>query len=318
MGTSHIAAHTFRGIAMAETIRALRNTDSETKFRRLQRQLIHRFKRRAYPLAAIRAIRSLDFSQRAHFLETTNARRIERPLPFNTLFYRFASPLNTLFRRAWEGLQGDYRLWTALPTHPFLTCKNHPTVGQTLSHKRRDFGSSPTQRNLLPENAIQFHHQRFNRPRRKGDLSKSNPTSILRRSDRTCGNVRCQVCPVLTSYNFVASTSNSRTYPIDPSLRCMTTGVIYLLTCRRCQKQYVGQTAKTMRERLARHRVKFRTAPMSVYSHFRRYHHLDVLDVSVTLLARETDENLRTEREKQWIQRLETTIPKGLNNPPTG
>ena len=261
MGSSHIMPHTFRGIAMAETIRALRNSDSEIKFQRVQRQLIHRFKRRAYPSAALKAIKDFDFSQRIYYLEMSNPHHIERPLPFNTLYYRFSSSINALFRRVWKNMQGDRFLWVTVPNPPFLTCRNHRTVGKILSHKRRDFGTMLPQPTLCPENGTEFCPQKFNRPRRKQDLIKNRPSTTLSHTDHTCGNTRCQVCPHLRRPNFVASTANLKTFPVDTSLKCTTSGVIYLLTCRRCDKQYIGQTAQSMRQRLARHKLNFKSAP---------------------------------------------------------
>ena len=56
---------------------------------------------------------------------------------------------------------------------------------------------------------------------------------------------------------------------------------------------------------------------MSLYAHFIRYHHCDALDVSIVLLCQESDSESRLKREREWIERLGTVIPGGLNNRPT-
>ena len=310
--------HTFRGIAMGETVRALRNCDSRTKFEVYRRRLVHKFKLRGYPRDAILAVKEMPFSLRGYYLDKLSRRHIEKPLPLNTLYYRFSRPLNTLLRRAWERVYREPFLTRALPTPPFAAFKNHPCVGSVLSHKRLKFGSDPQHPTLQPANGIQFSHQKFNRPRRRQDLAKAHPPQFLRPVDQTCGNRRCLVCPVLLHPTFVVSQTYQTTHLVQARLHCQSVGVIYLLICRRCGKQYVGQTARSMRERFARHRASFRTAPMSLYSHFLRFHHSDSLDISIVLLAQETDMGTRLTREREWIMCLGTVIPQGLNNrPPT-
>ena len=53
LGSLHIAKHTFRGIAMGETIRALRNCDTRRKFELVRSQFLRHFGRRKYPLSAL-------------------------------------------------------------------------------------------------------------------------------------------------------------------------------------------------------------------------------------------------------------------------
>lgn len=314
LGNSYIARHTLRGIAIGETVRALRNCDTRKKFELARSQLLLHFRRRRYPLSALRAVKGIDFSERPLYLEKRQGKRIERPLPLNTLYYPFNRPLGTILRQAWDRVYRDPFLSQALPTPPFPAFKNHPTLGALFSHKRKRFDSVPEQPTLHRERGIPFAHLRFNRPRRKQDLNKLQMPKMLRSADRSCSNKKCLACPLLLHPNYVASKTRDTTHPVTHNLRCTTMGVVYLLTCRRCGKQYVGQTAKSIRERLARHRASFRVAPMSLYSHFIRYHHCDTLDVSIVLLCQESDSELRLRKEQQWIKQLGTVIPAGLNN----
>ena len=315
LGTSHIARHTFRGIAIGETVRILRNCDTRKKFELIRSQLLHHLRRRRFPPPALRAAKAIDFSQRPVYLERERENGIERPLPLNTLYYTFNRSLSVLLRQAWDRVYRDPFLSRTVPTPPFPAFKNHPTLGALLSHKRKQFHSVPVQPSLRPERGIPFIHPRFNRPRRKQDLNRAGAPRVLRTVDRSCGNKRCLVCPFLQHPNYVASKTNGTTHPVTHGLRCTTTGVVYLFICRRCGKQYVGQTARNIRERLSRHRANFRVAPMSLYAHFIRFHHCDILDVSIVLLCQESNSELRLKQERQWIQQLGTTIPAGLNNP---
>lgn len=315
-GSSHIASHTFRGIAIGETVRALRNTDTNLKFIAARRRLLRRFRDRNYSRTALAAIKNINFAQRENYLETRIGRRIERPLPLNTLYYKFPRPLNNLLRREWKRVYREPFLTEALPTAPFTAYRNHHSVGALLSHKRRTFHTIPCQATLQPDHMMAFAPQKFNRPRRRGVLIKTRPPITLRTVDLTCGNNRCLVCPRLAHPNYVASTVHQTTHPVDISLKCYTKGVVYLFTCRKCGKQYVGETAKCMRQRWAQHKVNFRTAPMTLYAHFIRYHHMDVLDVNIVLLCKELDTEERRNMERRWMSLLGTTVPKGLNNRP--
>ena len=168
-------------------------------------------------------------------------------------------------------MQRDPFLSNALPTPPFAAFRNHLSIGGMLSHKRKIFNSHPIQPSMDPNKSVEFVHQRYNRPRRKQVLDKLNISKVLRSTDHSCGNRRCLVCPLLRHPNFVPSTVKETTHPVDTSLHCRSMGVIYLFTCCRCNKQYVGQTEKNMRQRLAKHKMSLKTAPMTLYSHFLRY-----------------------------------------------
>lgn len=314
-GSSHIVPHTFRGIAIGETVRALRNSDSRRKFEDVRRKLLHRFSRRNFPPHALRAIKEIGFDQREAYLQVHGGKHLDHPLPLNTLFFRFADSLNGRLTDRWRRVHREPFLARALPTAPFTAFRNHRSLGALLSHKRRKFHSTPTHPTLQADRSTPFRPQRFNRPRRKRDLAKAHQAAaILRSVDRTCDNRRCQVCPRLRHPKFVASTVHQTTHPVDQSITCTTLGIVYCLICRRCGKQYVGETTKCMRARLARHKTGLRTAPMSLYSHFIRYHHVDTLDVDIVLLAKEQDHGKRLTLERQWIEWLGTTIPRGLNN----
>lgn len=315
LGTSYIHPNTLRGIAIGETIRMLRNTDKCSKFLFFKNKLIARFRARQYPARAIRAIKSIRFHDRTKYLKREDRRGPIRPLPLNTPYFDFKQSVGHILKERWCEATADPFLSVAVPTAPFLAFRNHPTLGRILSHKRRVFSDCPPHPSLHPSRGAQFTFQRFNRPRRAQDRHKLKAPVLLKRIDHTCGNRRCTVCPRLSLAPYITSHSNGRTVPVNNSLHCRSEGVIYALSCKRCGKQYVGQTAGTMRHRFAQHRCSLKSTTMSLYSHFIRYHMTDCLDVSITFLEHVPDRDTRLQREKVWIGELGTTIPRGLNNP---
>ena len=64
-----------------------------------------------------------------------------------------------------------------------------------------------------------------------------------------CGNINCDICNVLYLSNEFQSTVTGKRYHINFKLDCNSINVIYLLTCKRCRKQYVGSTVTKFRLR---------------------------------------------------------------------
>ena len=71
------------------------------------------------------------------------------------------------------------------------------------------------------------------------DDTQTNCKSML------CGSKRCKTCDHLVVGSTFTSTVTKRVYNVvSPSsiVNCSTTNVIYLISCRKCGIQYVGET----------------------------------------------------------------------------
>ena len=79
--------------------------------------------------------------------------------------------------------------------------------------------------------------------------------------------------------------------------------------------QYVGQTERTLQERMGGHRQATKTKiNLPLYKHFAGKHDHDfVRDTKVTILEK-TAKDLLLTREAHWILTLDTVYPKGLNS----
>ena len=64
-----------------------------------------------------------------------------------------------------------------------------------------------------------------------------------------CGGRCYQVCLNVTETETFTSTSTNQTYKINHEFNCNESSLIYLLTCKICRKQYVGQTVDIFRSR---------------------------------------------------------------------
>ena len=64
-----------------------------------------------------------------------------------------------------------------------------------------------------------------------------------------CGKQRCEVCNNVTDASTFSSTVTGDTFKINHSLNCDDKCLIYLMTCKQCNKQYLGETTDLFRNR---------------------------------------------------------------------
>ena len=69
-----------------------------------------------------------------------------------------------------------------------------------------------------------------------------------------CNRRRCATCAVIQPLRFFRSSLTNRRYTVIINacdLSCPTTNVIYLISCAKCDQQYVGETKRKVSERLS-------------------------------------------------------------------
>ncbi|XP_078372690.1 uncharacterized protein LOC144656333 [Oculina patagonica] len=133
-------------------------------------------------------------------------------------------------------------------------------------------------------------------------------------------NHRCLTCPHIedgkTTYTF-SSTNEVR--QIKHHITCNSTNLVYMIQCKRCNKQYVGETKRTLRERFTEHRQasnnpRHKKAATAVPTHFNMPGHCtsDMSLVPLELLPTKSTSR-RKAREAYLIDRGKTLEPNGLN-----
>ena len=97
-----------------------------------------------------------------------------------------------------------------------------------------------------------------------------SPSTSVEALDNMCGdgtnteiNPRnstngCKLCPRFSTKDHFVSSSTYRVHrSIIPdnstTINCNCSNVIYLITCKRCELQYVGETAQLLRVRIGKH-----------------------------------------------------------------
>ena len=143
-----------------------------------------------------------------------------------------------------------------------------------------------------------------------------------------CGSKRCKLCTALCTQPSVRSHSNNKQFKCrNDHLDCNAEWVIYCISCKQCGIQYVGQT-NNLRLRMNGHRSDFskfgtgssnKPESAALYKHLKEHGQSDFSVQIIDKLAYSRSSQVPKlskaldELEKQWIWKLETYVPRGLN-----
>ncbi|MCP4052936.1 MAG: hypothetical protein GY739_07705 [Mesoflavibacter sp.] len=138
-----------------------------------------------------------------------------------------------------------------------------------------------------------------------------------------CNRNRCITCTYVIESNcerkvwsYITGKSFSIYSTSDESLTCTSKFVVYLISCKKCGVQYVGETGQELKARFLSHRrCVINLQPGMLYSHFQQDSH-SVDDMSLQVLGRidSQDKSELRRMENAWIRVLCTAWPFGLND----
>ena len=143
------------------------------------------------------------------------------------------------------------------------------------------------------------------------------------KSKNICTNTSCKYCHSLDTTGQIRSNKLGRNFPSKHSVCCKSHNLVYCLTCNICGLQYVGQTKRTFHLRLYEHFRDIQKLDLSkpLGRHFTLPNHTpDVNHITSHILAFITKpsntsaaQQMRLKFEREWIYRLRTNLPHGLN-----
>jgi hypothetical protein len=84
---------------------------------------------------------------------------------------------------------------------------------------------------------------------RHAKLPKDKTTKRKLTGIKPC-NEPCNLCPFINISKEFCSTQTKEKLQMTDSFNCSTRGVVYLKSCTHCNKQYVGQTGRKLKERM--------------------------------------------------------------------
>ena len=126
-----------------------------------------------------------------------------------------------------------------------------------------------------------------------------------------CRHPQCVTCQHLSRENFFKSTKTGKTYPLRHNFSCTSRNVV---TCSKCNKQYVGLTTQQLNIRINHHRSNiFNRVQTYIGNHFNFSDH-SVNNIKVQLIDKGPNSFFELQRlERHWILTLKTVQPLGLN-----
>ena len=244
------------------------------------------------------------------------ARSKARQLSRQDILNKYAQPVPT-------------QVTVPLPSDQFyLTVKffqSSHLVRDLVKHNWTLLGNSETTTNLYESKLVVGYKRN---PRLWDMLVKSSIPIVKNygksgKSSNSCQDANCKYCPYIDVSGNIFSTTTKKRHNAKFNVCCNSSNLIYCLTCSTCEKQYVGMTKRKLKQRLYEHLRNIRQGNLNdpIGRHFSKVpHNRDPSKVKVHVLSfithppdSRTALNMRLRFELDWIHRLRTTLPRGLN-----
>ena len=279
----------YKGIITIECIRYLRTNTDEQNYLTLTQTFRNRLTKRHYPPQFIdNCMTKIKYTQRQRYLQTSQP----RPITTKPIFKYLPPPQ---FRKLQTIILHDYNKIQQLMDKPLFINTGHRTLRQELVHAK----VTPTDEQFVDIAVI------LNNPKQghttSGQLPQLKKTNI---TISTCKHPRCVTCKHLNTSTSFKSTSTGTHYPIRYSFSCSSSNLIYLITCTKCKKQYVGLTTHTLKYRVNHHRTNILNKK-SIYlcEHFNLPdHNIRHLSIQAIDTTKRTDHMTLRQLELYWIE----------------
>ena len=156
-------------------------------------------------------------------------------------------------------------------------------------------------------------------------LVRARFTNVCRGKARgtcRCTCNKCQICDFLLLGNTFSDSKSSKQFSINYDLDCNSSNVVYLISCKKCNAQYVGSTMTRFRTRFNNHRSRLNSHVKLgmdqkqrddlLYHHFNSDGHSGLADMSLQIIDWVKGEKELRDKEGQWIYKLGTLAPGGF------
>ena len=188
----------------------------------------------------------------------------------------------SIVKKHWRTMAQDPRLKEIFPLPPLVAYKRPPNIRDSLIRAK---------------------------------VPRPNPNKPKRNLPGMKQCLNCGVCPYVRVGKSVRSTNNNYQIEINTSVNCSSSNVIYMVGCKKCTQQYIGETERSIRERFREHMgyVKASLKNKATGQHFNEPGH-KVSDMTITVIEKvyNKDPRYRKQREKMFINKFNTRY-KGLN-----
>ena len=164
--------------------------------------------------------------------------------------------------------------------------------------------NTPTNQNFMKHKMIVAYRKP---PNLRDILVHSTfPRPTTRSGSHPCMQMSCKICENLITTDKVISHQTGKTYNIVGHNTCRSLSIVYCITCPVCTKQYIGETGRTLAERIVEHKrdilKRNKASPVTP----------DQIYVTPLDNSAKT-KNIRLRLEEAWIRVLQTLHPTGIN-----
>ncbi len=295
-------SHLKRGIPYSQFLRVRRICTNTVDFDKHANTLSEHFERRKYPpnliSEALQRARALD---RNTLIQETLNETTTNESPFDRLFA--VTTYNPCFTGFRDIIEKNRLILAKNKTTRFLVDKPI-TYGNRRNTNLRD--------TLVSAKLPASQTRKVAKNGTPGDRCRT------RGGNRKCN---CRYCTKINKSGQVRSTKTGKTFPCRKKVDCKSHNIVYAIECKKCGKQYVGQTQNTLHSRIYQHfrdmRQEHPLYPTGV--HFQRPGHRGEEDAIVHVLAfcpapsKIPGKPWRLAVELEWIHKLRTQSPFGLN-----
>ena len=298
--------HLLNGIPYSQLLRVRRICSDPSEFKRNAMMLCSHFVRRSYPkhfvLVAYEKSLALDRDEllNKELLKSTSLDQAPRPKPSTNppdTFYCITThnpmnpPIREIINTNWEVLQKTKTTRNIFESKIIFGLRRNKNLSDHLVR-------ASTKTNTQHQTYISTH--------------PCNRSSV------------CRYCPKTDHSGQTTSKTTGQKFITMVNTNCQSSNIIYLITCKTCGIQYVGQTKYRLLTRFQGHHFDIKNQNgTTVYRHFNKCPSsqpagFEGLRISILSFIKSPSNSKdgqfeRDREEKRWIHRLATVVPKGLN-----
>ena len=137
---------------------------------------------------------------------------------------------------------------------------------------------------------------------------------------KSCENPHCHTCESVIECSAVKSNTTKFVFKIRENLTCSSSNIIYLVQCKECDKQYIGQTKRSLRLRTNNHRADIVNKRKSTIANHFNKGRCSIEDFQITPIFQcptyqeeEQTTKTRLQIEQYFIETFKSYLPYGMN-----
>ena len=214
------------------------------------------------------ATRGISFAGRPATLRD-KARNVGSKLTLCTTYNPHLPPkhIRDMVGKHWHLVQSCPELSRIFPTKPRIAFRTGKSIKQRLVRAR-----------------VQDHYVYHNINRDLRILQNPLPSPNTAPLIAKCNKPRCQTCPCLVTTPYIHSLRKGTAHNLCSrnTLTCLSSNIIYVITCTKCGVQYVGMSSQPLKARFTQHLREIRKHQAAtttwgitrLYRHFGKAGHL--------------------------------------------